>query len=465
MTLHQRALPPRGTKAIHPKATSLYQQCFNTVIHQGIPFRHLDPRPHFFSDLENAMPSYHVKRPPPKRLRRQIKEVAPETIYLSTATLVVVPDTLIQQWTAEILKHVQDNVLNYTIISKPTQPLPSIRELMKMDILLLSHSRFAKEDDDGCFEDTGYTVRCRCYPEVFGRAECICQSTRSRLMLIQWKRLIIDEGHVLGQGTTRLVSLAGKLRVERRWCVTGTVSNQMMGMELGMQRTSSTDIDGNITPPDDLPNRKPEQLDLKRLGSILIDFLHMPPFYNVEIWNRYVVKPYTDNIHGAMSSLRSIMTLMIRHRPLDIEMDVKLPPLHTKTVLLTPTKLNRLSINVVTALIGSNAVLTQRCEQDYMFHPSSVKYRDEVVRNLLISAFHFTGTSVEGVLESINFAEEGLEKQLKRGYSKEDVKMLEDVVKHLKEAADDVDWRTLAIRKEPGLKEMSSQEMGMPSSL
>ena len=459
LTLHQRAVPPRWTKVIQPKPSSLYQQCFNTVINQGIQFRHLDPRPHFFSELENAMPYYHLKPPPPKRRRRQTQEVPPETIYLSTATLVVVPDTLIQQWSTEILKHVQDNVLNYYIIPKASQPLPSLPDLMKTDILLLSHSRFAKEDDDGCFEETGNHI-CRCFSDFYGHP-CRCQPTRSRLMQIQWKRLIIDEGHILGQGNTRLVSLAGKLRVERRWCVTGTVSNHMMGMELGMSRTSSTDFDGNLTPPDELPSRKPESLDLKRLGSILIDFLHMPPFYNVEIWNRYVVKPYTENIHGAMSSLRSIMTLMIRHRPADIEMDVKLPPLHIKTVLLEPTKLNRISINVITAMIASNAILTQRCEQDYMFHPSQTKYRDEVIRNLMLSTFHFTGTSVKLVLEGLGYAEEGLEKQVKRGYSKEDVKMLEDVVAHLKEALDDEEWRSLAVRQEPGSKELSSQEMGM----
>ena len=458
MTLHQRALPPRGTKVIQPKATTLYQQCLNTIINQGIPFRHLDPRPHFFSDLEDAMPSYRVKSPPPRRLRRQIEKIPPETVYLSTATLVVVPDTLTQQWSTEILKHIQDNVLNYHIVSKPTQPLPSIRALMKTDILLLSHSRFAKEDDDGCIESRGYTSICRCYNSA---ENCVCQITRSPLMRIHWKRLIIDEGHILGQGITRLVSLAGKLRVERRWCVTGTLSNHMMGMELGMSQTSSTDIDGNITPPEDIPNRKPEQLDLKRLGSILIDFLHVPPLYNIDIWNRYIVKPYTDNIHGAMSSLRSIMTLMIRHRPLDIEMDVKLPPLHTKTVVLRPTKLNRISINVIIAMVASNAVLSQRCEQDYFFHPSQVKARDEVVRNLLLSAFHFTGTSVEEVLYTLRFAEEGLQEQVKRKYSKEDVKMLEDAVAHLKEAVGDLDWRTLAVRRDPESKELSSQEMGI----
>lgn len=157
------------------------------------------------------------------------------------------------------------------------------------------------------------------------------------------------------------------------------------------------------------------------------------------------------------------MTVMIRHRPADIEMDVKLPPLHIKTILLEPTKLNRISINVITAVIASNAVLSQRCGQDYMFHPSQTKYRDEVIKNLMLSTFHFAGTSVERVLEGIAYAEDGLEKQVKRGYSKEDVKMLENVVSHLKEALDDEEWRTLAVRKEPGSKkESSSQEIGIP---
>jgi len=142
-------------------------------------------------------------------------------------------------------------------------------------------------------------------------------------------------------------------------------------------------------------------------------------------------------------------------------MDVKLPPLHTKTVVLRPTKLNRISINVIIAMVASNAVLSQRCEQDYFFHPSQVKARDEVVRNLLLSAFHFTGTSVEEVLYTLRFAEEGLQEQVKRKYSKEDVKMLEDAVAHLKEAVGDLDWRTLAVRRDPESKELSSQEMGI----
>jgi SNF2-related domain len=420
------------------------------------------------------MPSYLVKRSAPKRpqrTRRYEIKLPPETVYLSTSTLVVVPDTLIQQWSTEILKHVQDNVLRYLTISKPTQSIPGPSELLKTDILLLSHSRFAKEDDDGRFEGYGTSFPCRCYYN----SECTCLSfledNQTPLMRIRWKRLIIDEGHVLGQGTTRLVSLAGRLRVERRWCVTGTVSNHMMGMELGMERTlygTSVGETGMLTPPDDqhttISSRKPEQLDLKRLGAILIDFLHTPPFFNMEIWNRYVVRPYTENLSGSMSSLRSIMTIMIRHRPKDIERDVRLPALHTKMVLLDPTPENRLAINVITALIASNAVLTQRCDQDYFFHVSQVKARDDVVRNLMLAAFHFTGPSIEAVLESLERAETALRKAEEKGYSVDDVKLLEKVVAGLKEAVEDEGWRTMVVRERLGKEDVSSQEMGMSLS-
>lgn len=472
-------MPPSGCVISQSKPSSLFQQCFNTVIKEGIPFKHLDPRPHFYSDLENAMPSYQLKRPAPKRARRHEISIPPETVYLSTSTLVVVPDTLIQQWSTEILKHVNDNVISYTTISRATQPIPSPSELLKTDILLLSHSRFAKEDDDGRFEDQGLCNYCRSYGGQQENCSCL---ERSPLMQIQWKRLIIDEGHILGQGTTtRLVSLAGRLRVDRRWCVTGTVSNRMMGMDLGMERTlSGTNLEeepeiftrptniqstssetGIITPPIDEVSRKPEQLDLKRLGAILIDFLHTPPFYNMEIWNRYVVRPYTENLRGSMSSLRSIMTIMIRHRPKDIEKDVRLPPLHTKTVLLQPTPENRLAINVITALIASNAVLTQRCDRDYFFHVSQVKARDDVVRNLMLAAFHFTGSSIQSVLESLGRAEMALEKAVEKGYSVDDVALLEKVVGSLKEAIEDEGWRTMVVRERLGKEDVSSQEMGI----
>jgi len=366
----------------------------------------------------------------------------------------------------ELLKHVQEDILSVLIISKPTQPIPPHTDLLKYDIVLFSHSRFGKEDDDGRF---GNSRSYPCQQCIACHEECHCfENSQSPLLRVRWKRLIIDEGHVLGQGTTRLVSLAGRLHVDRRWCVTGTISNHMMGMDLGMERRPSET--GLLTPPSSdeelIASRKPEQLDLKRLGTICIDFLHLPPFVNPDIWTRYVARPYTENLRGSMSSLKSIMTLMIRHRPQDIERDVILPRLHTKTVLLTPTRENRLSINVLTSLIALNAVLTQRCDQDYFFHVSQLKARDEVVRNLMLAAFHFTGPAMNTVMEAIVRGERALDKWEEKGYSQEDLALLKRGIGCLKEAVGDVAWRTMVVREQPGSKDVTSQEMGSsPSSL
>jgi SNF2-related domain len=454
--------PPESPKTKR-NSSSLFELCFKTIVDYGVPYKDLDPRLHFYSALESATPCYSVNPPPPRRAQRYQEGPLPKTIFLSTATLVVVPDTLIQQWSAEILKHVHDNALNYLVISKPTQPIPSPSELMKLDLLLLSYNRFAKEEDDGKFH---YRFLLPC---IHYAINCPCQDvSESPLLQIHWKRLIVDEGHVLGQSSARIVSLAGKLRVERRWCVTGTISNQMMGMELGMVRTLSdtavsVDSSTETSTPEDLPSRKPEQIDLKRLGAIVIDYLHSPPFDKMALWNMYVVKPYTENHRGSMSSLRNIMSIMIRHPPNEIEKDIKLPPLHINTVVLHPTRENRLSINVITALIALNAVLSQRTDQDYIFHPAQVKSRDEVVRNLMMAMLHFNGTSMDDVLNAIRRGTQGLEKSVENSYSEEDTQLLKTAIGCLKEAVEDETWRTMAVRPQQGKEEDSGQEMGIIS--
>jgi hypothetical protein len=63
------------------------------------------------------------------------------------------------------------------------------------------------------------------------------------------------------------------------------------------------------------------------------------------------------------------------------------------------------------------------------------------------------------VLQAIERGERGLEKARERGYSAEDVELLEKVVGYLREAVEDDGWRALAVREEVGNQE-SPQEMG-----
>src|SRR5947207_13350602 len=122
----------------------------------------------------------------------------------------------------------------------------------------------------------------------------------------------------------------------------------MMGMDLGM----SSQVEPGILPPPEeeygqqssFRQRKPEQIDLKKFVTMVVEYFRLQPFTSLDVWNKYVLRPYAEQQIGSMSSLRSIMSLMIRHPPSAIEKDVTLPALHIKTVYLTPTKENRLSI-------------------------------------------------------------------------------------------------------------------------
>jgi hypothetical protein len=57
--------------------------------------------------------------------------------------------------------------------------------------------------------------------------------------------------------------------------------------------------------------------------------------------------------------------------------------------------------------------------------------------------------------------EEGLQKAEQRRYTAEDVTLLEKALVSLKEAMGNETWRALAVRKQDGLEQVSSQEMGI----
>lgn len=128
-------------------------------------------------------------------------------VWLSHGTLVVVPDTLLSQWRHEITKHVQPGILKVLVIGPVNKKLgdevPPLSELLLFDIVLIPHSRFAREE-----EQTGYVSRCLC--TYVGRTRvvaCNCPPPvryLSPLTSIHWKRLIVDEGHSMSSQHTKV---------------------------------------------------------------------------------------------------------------------------------------------------------------------------------------------------------------------------------------------------------------------
>ncbi|KAJ2342541.1 hypothetical protein GGH92_005333, partial [Coemansia sp. RSA 2673] len=154
-------------------------------------------------------------------------------VYMSSSTIVVVPDNLVDQWVREKYKHVQDSGgLEMLKIDNSTNTMPEPQELIKYDLVLVSVSRLSKEyiPIDSKIGELGYS--CRCYSKGF--EQCTCDrrrdaaAYRSPLLRVHWKRLIVDEGHIMSCRNTTRSLIAAYLIAERRWVCTGTPTHNLV---------------------------------------------------------------------------------------------------------------------------------------------------------------------------------------------------------------------------------------------
>ncbi|KIE03138.1 SNF2 family helicase, partial [Metarhizium majus ARSEF 297] len=344
-------------------------------------------------------PGYYL-RPPPK-LRRTgrhpVQELAPTKIYLSNATIVVVPTNLLSQWKHEIAKHTTS--LTVRVLSKD-ESIPSLRELLDIDIILFSQSRFERlvKENGG----------------VGGTA----------LSVVHFKRCIVDEGHKLGNSKicrkSNLLRGLDRINFSSRWIVTGTPSHGLFGVD------NRTPAGSSARDPTLLPTQtretsaEMEKKDLERLGSISSLYLKARPWANVATenedtradWGTYLLLPrHKKNSYGRRDRLKATLnSLIIRHRLSEVS-DL-LPPVDEKVILLEGSFQDRLSLNLFAMMIIFNSVQSQRTDMDYFFHPRQRKSLLEIVHNLKQSSF-FGGSffSSEEIAKAVETAEKFLEEK------------------------------------------------------
>lgn len=94
-----------------------------------------DSHPHLYEQLSHNVPFYHEYNSIDTKAEivagrkpRRTQVSSPRMMYLSPATLVVVPPNLLAQWTNEILKHCEEGALRVLVIRQDTK-LPTAREL------------------------------------------------------------------------------------------------------------------------------------------------------------------------------------------------------------------------------------------------------------------------------------------------------------------------------------------------
>ncbi|KAG0029179.1 hypothetical protein BGZ81_004041 [Podila clonocystis] len=431
----------------------------------GIEFRRFEEHisASAFELLEEFPVFYHHTNDIQIRNSR-VKSINPIEIYLSNATLVIVPANLVDQWCNEINKHTRDFALKLLVLTSNDKSIPEPKILASRDMVLISQSRFAKEYEKGVYASPK-DVSCNCH-ENYIRCLCRCSRTISPLRQLRWKRIIVDEGHTMSADLSNHALLASKLHADRRWICTGTPTSNLANLVPSVQSTSAWT----------------DQSDLTRLSSLICSFFQIHPYVdNKSLFSKEIRKPFIDHNKASRSLGVSLATLssvkrlrhllerlMTRNRPDEINRFVTLPPLFERVVRLDLEYFQTLSLNSQIALIQANAVLTQREDQDYFFHPSNLKHLRQVIDNLNNGCFWYSGgenyaTLIRG---TIQLAERGVEAPMK--YPPDDIALLKEVIKHLQLALSDSSWNTLVTAQEVGffcrVPEALQHEALIPSS-
>ncbi|KAF9484636.1 hypothetical protein BDN70DRAFT_872149 [Pholiota conissans] len=446
--------------------------------------------------MHSNVPFYHQYLGEPTnqhRGRRIHQPRTPRAMYLTAATLVVVPANLISQWDREITRHCA--IPLRVLILRAKSPMPSVQSLATdYDIILMSYITFSQEAQKQNIMKLHAQQPCKC-PKFDGSRvpNCKCKVTDvSPLLQIRWKRLIIDEGHVSSSLSSNLVPFVKILSIERRWIVTGTPTTNLLGLSLGrkavseqksdtlkpntsqddpniiMESPSSVSASSNISsaPPSLTGSTSPQQSaagitepdkvriwnqhdrgDLMKLGHMISHFLAVPQFNaDPKLMTSHVIEPLLDSsgpLTGSIQVLKQVMAMvMIRHRIEDVEQDVVLPPVTQESVLLDLDPYVVKSFNALQAIILINAIDSERTHQDYMFHPSNVEMLQLTMKNMSQILFWHVDSGLYNAPELIKNANTTLSRAIERGMPDEDIKGLQEAFKHLQIANEDHLWKS-----------------------
>lgn len=449
-------IPMRARKTV----ASLAEMAVARIIDHGIPWKadfHDLATKGYYHDrclemLRSSFKEYTERLLTPQTPNRNGKRRTEKAVRLCSSTLIIVPPNLFIQWQQEITKHTEDEALDVLAIDQTCKTIPKCDELARYDIVLITKGRFDQEyrDDD---LNTGRRV---------GSEE----QYQSPLTDLRWLRVILDEGVGFASTATRTNAMAmlDKMYFDRRWVVSGTPSNSLRGVEVNLaanetmseEETEQNDLQGTLDKrrKSDILDR--ENQDLDKLRMIVTRFLKVHPWANTPgfdhaNWTRYLA-PYDRrgqrrNVIGLRALLESII---VRHTIQDIEIDLSLPPLHNKVVYLEPSYYDKLSLNLFSAVLVSNAVTSERTDEDYMFHPKNRKQLDILINNLRQSSFHWVGFKRHDLEESIRIGKKYMKGNAEK-ISSVDRDLLVTAIRVWKRAINDPCWLSFSTLHDIGV--------------
>ncbi|KIK31000.1 hypothetical protein PISMIDRAFT_85861 [Pisolithus microcarpus 441] len=428
-----------------------------SLLHSNTPFYH-----HY--DVNLAAEIFGSSRP------RSQPELGPRVMYLSAATLIVVPLTLLGQWDREIQKHCHSNVR--VLIVRQSDALP-IARILATEYDVISGSTlsvgFRRESRNKKISRLHALRQCACTCFEGSRVpNCRCPGDAqvTPLLQVRWKRLVVDEGHIAGNVSATINYFVNQLSIERKWIVTGTPTSNMLGLGLGrMKEGQEADLSGS---PDsgsnsdcDTPGLTPPSMDsgiriwgrydsdnLRKLGTMIADFLAIPQFHtdrksfgvyvSSPLCGRQGPQPFATNI------LNQVMRMvMIRHRVQDLEKDIVLPPMKHELVYMDLSEYALKSYNAMQATIAINAIDSERQGPDYVFHSTRAKELQNAMDNLSQGMFWSASSILYNVDQICEEAQSFRTRALQRQIPKEEYELLEGALSHAATAAKDTLWRAM----------------------
>ncbi|KAF9449589.1 hypothetical protein P691DRAFT_702942 [Macrolepiota fuliginosa MF-IS2] len=433
----------------------------NNLLQKNVPFY-----PHSPEETDDS-----------RSYRRRIA-VPPRIMYLSAATLVVVPPNLLSQWDREINKHCE-RLLRVLVLRSGTK-MPSARVLASdYDIILMTYNRYTAEAAHKDISKLHTLPACTC-PDIPGSRipDCKCPTPQgvSPLLQVRWKRLVIDEGHVSASLSTNLMHFTKSLSVERRWIVTGTPTTNLLGLSLGKDTISEftlhtetlqypgeregdlEDLSSGDTPEGgDSPAQpvikqriwnKYDREDMNKLDNMITHFIAVPHFIaNPRLLHTHLHQPLMNKDGprpGSIQMLNQVMQMiMIRHKVEDVEKDIALPPVIHESILLDLDPIVVKSYNALQATIAINAIDSQRTDQDYLFHPRNTDYLQITVKNMSQLMFWSVDETLYNVDQLVQNARSTVDRALQRNMPQEDIQLVEEAFRHIQIAASDPLWRRI----------------------
>ncbi|KAK0485859.1 SNF2 family N-terminal domain-containing protein [Armillaria novae-zelandiae] len=211
--------------------------------------------------------------------------------HFSNSTLIVVPLSVLSNWEKQIQDHCAPGALTVCVYYGQNRSIGP-QELAGHDIVLTTYQTVASEHSDTAPSD-GISKKKR--------------KVEKSLFEVQWKRVVLDEGHSIRNPRTKMAKAVCGLSGDRRWVLTGTPI---------------------VRSPD--------------LGSILTFLRICGPLDQEDFFKRLLLRPLKDGLPSGVELLRALMSHVCVRRTKEMQDSTGKPliPLPLVEMTLVPVTLH-----------------------------------------------------------------------------------------------------------------------------